>query len=197
MKTNRRTFFQWLTSASAGVMASRSAAEPAPALQAPDARPDTGLLLALGGAVLPSELGAAGIARVVAEFAAWVSEYRPGAELDHTYGTPEIEYTPEHPGPRWAEQLKSLDVESRRRAGKPFVDLSAERQRELIRAQIADAPAADFPDPARAQHVAVGLLAYFTASPEATDLCYQAEIGKDTCRDLAASSARPALLRRA
>jgi len=197
MKTNRRTFFQWLTSASAGLMASRTAAEAAPALQAPDGRPDPHLLLALGRAVLPSELGAAGIERVVAEFATWVSEYRLGAELDHGYGTSEIEYTPEHPGPRWAEQLKSLDAESRRRKGKPFVALSAEEQRELIGAQIGDSSADGFPPPARAQHVAVGLMAYFTASPQATDLCYQAEIGKDTCRDLAASSARPASLRRA
>lgn len=195
MKTNRRTFFRWLTSAAAGLTLRPSPA--AHALQLPEAPPDREILLALGRAILPGELGAAGIDRVLTEFAAWLAEYRPDAELDHTYGSSEIDYTPAHPGPRWAEQLKGLEKESRRSKGKPFVALSKEERRDLIRAQIGDAPAEGFPPAARARHVALGLLAYFSASTEATDLCYQAEIGKDTCRDLAASAGRPASLRRA
>ncbi len=43
----------------------------------------------------------------------------------------------------------------------------------------------------RAPHIAVALLAHFYASPEATDLCYQVKIGKETCRPLASSSRQP------
>ena len=43
---------------------------------------------------------------------------------------------------------------------------------------------------------AVALLAHFYASPAATDLCYEARIGKDTCRPLAQSSRKPLPLAR-
>jgi hypothetical protein len=190
MKTNRRTFFQWLTSAAAGSTFRPSLAVPVP--QPSATPPDAELLLALGRAILPGELGAPAIDRLVTEFGAWLAGYRPRAELDHGYGASEIEHSEAHPGPRWMEQLKALDRESRRSRGKPFPYLSEEERRELVRAELAPAPSGSFPRAARAEHVAMGLLAYFVATPEATDLCYQAEIGKDTCRDLAASAAKPA-----
>ncbi len=43
----------------------------------------------------------------------------------------------------------------------------------------------------RTRHVAVGLLAYFYATPAATDLAYRAKISRHTCRPLAYASRRP------
>jgi hypothetical protein len=47
-----------------------------------------------------------------------------------------------------------------------------------------------------ANHVAVGLLAHFLDSADAADLCYDAQIGKNRCRPLAASSRKPLPLAR-
>jgi len=39
--------------------------------------------------------------------------------------------------------------------------------------------------------IAVALLAHFYESPGATDLCYEAQIGRQTCRPLAAQASKP------
>lgn len=50
--------------------------------------------------------------------------------------------------------------------------------------------------PGEAGHVAVALLAFFYGTSEATDLCYQAGIGKETCRSLSSAPEKPAPLRK-
>ena len=47
------------------------------------------------------------------------------------------------------------------------------------------------PAVAGASHVALALLAHFYGSSAANDLCYGAQIGKSTCRPLAASPHAP------
>jgi len=42
-----------------------------------------------------------------------------------------------------------------------------------------------------ASHVALALLAHFYDSPGAADLCYEAQIGRQTCRPLAAQANKP------
>jgi hypothetical protein len=42
-----------------------------------------------------------------------------------------------------------------------------------------------------AAHVAVGMLAFFYGLPEAADRCYNAQIGRQSCRPLSAASRRP------
>jgi hypothetical protein len=39
--------------------------------------------------------------------------------------------------------------------------------------------------------VAVALLAHFYGTPAATDLCYNAQIGRQTCRPLSAQARKP------
>ncbi len=149
------------------------------------------LLQALGRAVLPSELGTDGIDRVVSKFQRWLKEYQPEAELLHGYGTGEIRYTPDDPGPRWEAQLQALEAESNRKLSIAFADLDADDRRLIVSSQIADDRLERFPMAARTRHVALGLLAYFYASPEATDLCYRASIAPYACRPLTDSPARP------
>ncbi len=157
---------------------------------------DDELIRALGRAVLPAELGSDGIDRVVAGFHSWLEEYEPGAELNHGYGTADIEFTPADPTTGWQSQLNELEREAQRRFQVSFVRLDPEGRRGIVRRQISGDRLDRMPRPYRAQHVAVGLLAYFYSTPEATDLCYQAAIGKNNCRPLARSSREPISLRR-
>lgn len=156
---------------------------------------DDALMGALGHSLLPTELGSDNIDRVVDEFQQWLELYSTDAELNHGYGTSEIDYTPGDPTSRWQDQLDGLNAEAQRRFGASFVDLDADVRRGIIRQQIADDRLDRLPRAYRARHVAVGLLAYFYASPEATDLCYKAAIGKNRCRPLRRSPDEPISLR--
>jgi hypothetical protein len=152
---------------------------------------DPELLRALAEAILPAELGEAGVARVATGFQAWLAGYEPEAEVNHGYGTPEIEYLPADPRPGWQEQLVALGLEAERQWGMTFVALHPDRRRLLVGRQLSTERSGRLPAAHEARHVAVGLLAWFYTGAEATDLCYRARIGKETCRPLAQTTAEP------
>ena len=150
------------------------------------------VLRALGAAILPTELGPAGWERAVSGFERWLAGYREGAELVHGYGTGEIRQTGPSPALRWSTQLRALEAAAQKR-GSSFAQLTVADRQELVRTamqgggqRLTAMPAVD-----RAAQVSVGLLAFFYGSPEATDLCYQARIGANSCRPLADSERRP------
>ena len=148
------------------------------------------LLRALAGAVLPAELGTTRIARVTADFQRWLTGYRAGAELLHGYGAGEIRRQGPSPALKWAGQLRDLDSAARRTSGKGFANIGTQARQDIVRAALAGARPG-LPPVDRAPHIAVGLLSFFYGSPEATDLCYEAQIGRNGCRPLAESSRRP------
>lgn len=152
-------------------------------------------LRAVANAVLPTtDLGAEGVERVVNEFEAWIEDFQPVAELPHGYlnrGLAEIRYGPPHPGPRWSSQMEALELEAQRRHRSSFAALPIEQQRALIEGQLGRDEIDRLPDPARARHVAIGLLAFFYDSSAATDLCYRAAIGRYRCRGLSNAAQRP------
>ncbi len=184
---SRRAFLGWLAASVPAAAIVRRAHAAAVGELAADPR----TLAAIGLAVLPSELGSAGSAAAVQRFQRWILGYRDGAELVHGYGTSKLEHSGPTPATRWAAQLDALDAQSRKQHGRPFATLSLALQRDMIRADLASMKADRLPSVARAPHVALALLAHFYASPEATDLCYQAQVGKQTCRPLSASSRHP------
>lgn len=141
-------------------------------------------LRAVAAVALPTgALGADGTETAIAGFRAWVDGFEPAAELDHPYLTGELRYGPPHPGPRWAAQLQAMDLESRRRSGSAFADRPAEERRAIVAEAIEDGEADGLPgSPARADHVVVGLLAWFYGTSEANDLCYGARVGRHLCR---------------
>lgn len=157
---------------------------------------DPVLLRALGGVMLPAELGSGGTERAVAEFERWLAGYREGAEILHGYGSSEIRHTGPSPALRWSAQLIELDSAARRIHGAAFVTRDRVEREELVRAALGAAPAGGLPQVDRAPHIAVGLLAHFYASAAAHDLCYEARIGKGTCRPLADAPKRPLPLAR-
>lgn len=149
---------------------------------------DDALLRALAEVVLPS---AADLPSAVAGFQSWLAAYQPVAERSHGYGTAEIEYTPADPAPGWSAQLRALDLEAHTRHGMGFAALDVGRRRVLVERQIGGSR---LPSPLEANHVALGLLAWWCDSPAAHDLAFGARIAPRTCRPLAASPDRPAAL---
>ena len=183
---SRREFLGWLSAmVPAGVIVRHAHAESIAHLAT---APET--LDALGSAILPTELGAGQIARVVGGFRRWIDGYRENAEINHGYGTARLRFTGPTPATRWTKQLDDLDAAARVAHGRPFAELTVPQRRELVRPLVAaerGIPAS----PDGGTHVALALLGFFYGSSQATDLCYESTIGKSTCRPLSESFKRP------
>lgn len=177
---SRRAFLGWLAAA----LPASTLVRRAHALAIGHLAADQRTLRALGEAVLPSELAPGGTAAAVARFQRWIAGYREGAELLHGYGTSALEKAGPTPATKWARQLARFDA-------RHFADLPLEQRRTMVLAEFAELKVDRLGSVGRAPHIAVALLAHFYASPEATDLCYQVKIGKQTCRPLATSSRQP------
>ena len=152
---------------------------------------DPATLDALAAAVLPSEIGRAGSARVARELRDWGAKYRESAELVHGYGTSRLRATGPTPLTLWTTQLDELEAQAQSKHQQRFRDLTVAQRSDLVRVALAGQRLDRMPSVADANHVAIALLAYFYDSPAATDLCYQAQIGKQTCRPLSAQARKP------
>jgi hypothetical protein len=192
-RVTRRTFLGWLAIL---VPVASGTTTPLPWVVRRE-KLDDALLRALATAILPSELGPDGMRRAADGLQAWVAGYRAGAETNHGYGSARIGITGADPSPRWALQLRTLDVDSRRVHGAGFTALTDEQRRAIVREQLTTDRANAIPGSvAGAQHVALALLASFYASPEATDLCYEASIAPGTCRPLSRLPQQPTPIQR-
>jgi hypothetical protein len=184
----RRTLIRWL--AAFGVTPWRArpvaaAAEPEPS------EAETQTLRALGAAVLPQSLGRDRTDGIVGRFQAWLRGYRPGADRGHGYGVTRLHRAPPTPAASHAVQLAALEKAARASGAPSFDQLAIEDRRALLDAALRAAEVERLPDRPDGRHVASDLMAFFYRSTEANDLCYRAEIGKDTCRGLADSPEPP------
>jgi len=187
----RRSFLAWITALLPASLLARCKG----AGTARNAEDET--LRALASTVLPlGSLGSSGTDRVAADFRRWLDGYRPGAELLHGYGTSDLSYSGPSPAARWSAQLREFESASQGSYGRAFHDLSHDQRLELVDTVLAGEELASWPSPSAARHVAMGLLAYFYSTPEATDLCYGAAIGRNACRPLATSAELPVPLQR-
>ncbi len=150
-------------------------------------------LRAVADVALPAgALGAGGIEVAVLEFTTWVAGFEAAAELDHPYLTGELRYGPPHPGPRWAAQLEAMELQSERRSGLSFAELTPGERAAILESAIGAEGSASLPrSAALADHVVVGLLAWFYATSRANDLCYQADVGRHLCRGTASLPEEP------
>lgn len=153
-------------------------------------------LLALGEALLPSELGAARVAAIVDGFQRWIAGYREHAELVHGYGTSKLEWTGPTPATRWSVQLDELDRAGQRAHARPFAALTIAQRQHVVLTEHDVFKADRIPPTAKSPHVALALLSHFYGSYAATDLCYDAQIMRENCRPLAVSSRKPLTLAR-
>jgi len=136
--------------------------------------------------VLPQEIGPAARTRAVDQFLAWLKNYRAGAETDHGYGFPRLRRTAPSPAIKYAEQLNGL--------GAGFADLAPAERSRVVATAIDAAEVKRLPGRPDGAHVATDLMAFYFNSIEANDVCYRAQIGRDTCRGLEGSENRPAPL---
>lgn len=121
----------------------------------------------------------------------WMNGYREGAELLHPYGSPRIGHAAPSPVPNWTTQLHALDRAARDKHKKAFAALTVNERQALVREALSDFNGERLPNVVSAPHVALGLLAHFYDSSDATDLCYRARIGRNKCRPLAQNGRKP------
>jgi hypothetical protein len=146
---------------------------------------------ALAEAILPSALGRAGIAKEVAAFREWGAGYREGAEVNHGYGTSRLRSLGPTPLTKWTTQLDELDARAQAKHRRNFRDLPVADRVALVRTALEGQRMDRMPGIADASHVSLALLAHFYDGSSANDLCYEAKIGKATCRPLADSARKP------
>jgi hypothetical protein len=195
-RLSRRTFVGWIGALGAMLGARRVRADVAPHDSAQPAALPPAPLAALAAAVLPSELGAAGTAKAVREFARWVAEYRAGAEVLHGYGTDELTTLPALPLATWRAQLAALETAASSAHGKSFEALGLVERQGVVRQALAGRRMTGMPEVAAAPHVAIALLSHFYGSADATDLCYGVQIGPKQCRPLVHNGREPLPLAR-
>ena len=186
MSDTRRSFLKQ----SVATVAAASVAGCAPDDGGDTSRLPSHTLRAVGGAVLPAELGAEGRERAVAAFDRWSDGLEPVAELAHPYLVPETRYSGPDPRPGWAAQLEGIEKECRARFGKALGDLDVPARRKLLAGPVG-AAGPGLGAPANANHIAVALMAHFFASPAATDMCYRRTIAKQQCRGLEGAGGEP------
>jgi len=144
-------------------------------------------LKSVAAVVLPSELGRAGTDDVVDRFARWLNSYRPYADMDHGYGFTRIRATGPSPLRAYGAQLRALDDQAGRSAS--FVGLTAARQRAIVQQSLEGVER--LPVRPDGKNILADLMGFYFHGSEANDLCYRAEIGRDTCRGLPGSSRAP------
>lgn len=201
-RVSRRAFINWVGALATWLGLTARRAEASNARSTVPSRPvahsalDPALLAALAEVVLPSELGRDGAARAARGFAAWVGGHEEAAELLHPYGSPEVTFASALPTERWAEQLADLDRAARAQHRGGIASLGRVAREELVRNGLRDLRFSGMPPARSAQHVAVALASHYFGSPEATDLCYRAQIRKNQCRPLVNASRKPLPLAR-
>ena len=190
MPQDRRTFLKRSTAALSAAAVSGCVPNNAVPRGDSAAALHAAVLRAVAEVVLPSDLEDAAREEAVQSFERWAFEYEPVAELNHGYGTSEIRYGPPDPGPGWQAQLEALDIEASRRTGSAFRELDIPQRQELIIRQGLDEGSV-LPNPLRARHVAVALMAHWFRSSEAVDLCYGRRIAERTCRGIDTAPSEP------
>jgi hypothetical protein len=164
----RRTLLQWIATAAATVRAW------AQTTNFPGKHSAT--LRELAVIVLPSELGREGIDRIAGQFERWVREYRPGAEMDHGYGFPRLRIKAPSAASNYVAQLEAF--------ARPITAKS-------IEAAFEQAGIKDLPRTPDGRHIAADLMSFYFQSSDANDLCYRAQIRRDSCRGLDGSQNPP------
>ena len=194
-KPTRRVVLKTIASAAAvGPSGPSVAADP---LQNQPGSLDVRTLGAIGDAVLPSELGASGRAEVVKAFVRWIREYHEDADMDHGYGFTRIRRTGPSPVRRYPAQLAALDrAAAQRKPGGSLASLPIGDRRAVIADALRDATIDRLPGRPSGGHIASDLMAFYFNSSDAHDLCYEARIGRDTCRGLPGSERPPESLAR-
>lgn len=151
---------------------------------------DRATLDAVGDTMLPASLGD-GRRDAVNAFVAWIDGYEPVAEEMHGYGYADVRYLPPDPAPAWRAQLDALDLLAKKTARKRFHELDEGGRKEILTIALARVPGGRLPAPLAATHVAVALVAHWSASPRAWNAAFGADISPNSCRTLDGTLGKP------
>ena len=192
---NRRTL---LKSVAGAFVAGRAARTGGLAAQTPASSPtfsqaEIATLTGIAEVVLPTSLNAAARQRVVTSFANWFAKYRQGADMGHGYGSSTLRQpSGPSPFPRYAAQFAALETSAKEKGGAAFAALPLAARREVVEAFLNQPqPVNRLPaQPTGANLIADFMGSYFS-SQDAWNLCYQAEIRRDSCRTLDDSEKPP------
>jgi hypothetical protein len=146
--------------------------------------PPEALMRELASAVLPASLGPARIAKVTADFLAWLRDYKAGATMPSGYGFPRTQVVGPYPATHYAEQFEQLRLSGLDTAGK----------RAAVEKGLQETKVDRVPPRPNGQHVATDLMAFFYGSSDGEDFLYGVAIKRDDCRGLENSGKRPAAL---
>jgi hypothetical protein len=154
---------------------------------------DIASLKAIAEVVLPTALGRDGRETEVARFVTWVRNYRPGAERGGGYGNAQLSQpTGPSPAVRYPAQFEALDRAAQAQGATSFATLTLEGRRGVIEAALNEPQRVmTLPRVPNGANVVADLMGYYFGSASARDLCYRAEIGRDTCRGLEGSDQPP------
>ncbi len=176
-----------VTAAGSGLLPRGSAAE----VRTADAPLDETTLGPLAEAVLPDALGAEGRTAAILDFLGWVRNFQTGQDLENGYGHTRLARTGANPGTEYRAQLQALDASARGQHGRPFSGLDLAARRGLVADVFRSLKIKTIGERPTGRHVAADLMGHYFWSNEANDLCYEAAIGRDSCRSLEGSGDRP------
>jgi hypothetical protein len=187
----RRTLLKTLAAAFAARPAATLAQQAAAATTFSPSEIET--LHALAEVALPAEIGADARRKAVTAFVSWFANYRQGADMGHGYGASTLRAASgASPFSRYAAQFTALEATARSRGGPTFRALPASDRRAIVEQLLNDPqPVNRLPaQPTGANLVADLMGSYFTGA-DAWDVCYHAEIQRDSCRTLDDSAEPP------
>lgn len=150
-------------------------------------------LKAVAEVVVPSAAGAEGRQRAVAQFTAWVANYKAGADRGHGYGSSQLaQPTGASPAARYPAQFAALDQAARDQGAASFASAALAVRRTIVENALnMPQPVTRLPNRPTGANLVADFMGMYFSSAEAIDLCYQAEIGRDTCRGLENSEQAP------
>ncbi len=152
---------------------------------------DPANLAAIAEVVLPA---GADRKAAVAAFVSWTSNYKEGVDTDHGYGNTRVRNTGPSPARNYPAQVAALDAAAKAKGATGFAAASLDQRRAIVEAAIADANVERLPARPTGAHIATDLMGHYFNSAAASDLCYSADIGRDSCRGLPGSEKKPAPL---
>jgi Gluconate 2-dehydrogenase subunit 3 len=154
---------------------------------------ETATLKAIAEVVLPAAVGREERDRVVAEFVAWVRNYKEGADMGHGYGASTLRSpSGPSPAPRYPSQFASLDDAAKAKGASSFATLRPDDRRAVIEAALNGPPQVTrLPSQPTGQSLVADFMGFYFTSSDAWDLAYQAQIGRDRCRTLDGSDKAP------
>lgn len=147
-------------------------------------------LHAIADVVLPASLGADGRDQAVQRFAEWVANFREGAERGGGYGNAQLGApVGASPAARYPAQFAALDDAARAQGSASFAALPVAARRALIETKLEGVN--NLPARPNGANLVADFMGLYFNGPDATDLAYEAAIGRDVCRGLEGSEKAP------